>query len=121
MESGWMNESCCKRAATLDYSSDAKPAQPNERPHPAAAFDARDRGAAWVGDMKGAPNGQNTTANLETNELAVGEIRLILYSPGASPRCHTKSQVPAKYLALSTSRAKYRVSISLNPTYSTGS
>jgi len=71
--------------------------------------------------MKGAPNGQNTTANLETNELAVGEIRLILYSPGASPRCHTKSQVPAKYLALSTSRAKYRVSISLNPTYSTGS
>jgi len=81
MESGWMNGSCCKRAATLDYSSDAKPAQPSKRPRPAAAFDARDRGAAWVGDMKGAPNGRNTTANWETNELAAGEIRLILDSP----------------------------------------
>jgi hypothetical protein len=30
MESGWMNGACCKRAATLDYSSDAKPAQPSE-------------------------------------------------------------------------------------------
>jgi len=78
MESGWMGGACCKRAATLDYSSDAKPAQPSERTRPAAAFDERDRGAAWVGDMRGAPNGRNATANLETNELAAGEIRLIL-------------------------------------------
>jgi len=94
MESGWMGGACCKRAATLDYSSDAKPAQPSERTRPAAAFDERDRGAAWVGDMKGAPNDQHTTANWEINELAAGEIRLILDSPDASPRCHTKSQAP---------------------------
>jgi len=108
MESGWMNETCCKRAATLDYSSDAKPAQPGERPRPAAAFDKRDRGAAWVGDMKGAPNGQHTTASWETNELAAGEMRLIPHSPDASPRCHAKSQAPARHLALSVSWARCR-------------
>jgi len=103
-----MNESCCKRAATLDYSSDARPAQPSKRPRPAAAFDKRDRGAAWVGDMKGAPNGQHTTANSETDELAAGEIRLIPHSPGASPRCHTKSQATVRYLALSNPNSTRR-------------